>query len=105
MNTTEIPTNKPTEIQIGSKCYDVAITAVRDWQSGDGSIARKYLTIGQPGISEVTGAYISISAPRPRQCDVVVETASGSVVWTPAAGGITGKKRDAINAWFQEALA
>lgn len=101
----EIQINKPTEIQIGSKKYDVAITAVRDWKSDDNAIIRKYLTIGAPGISEVSGAYISITAPRPRQCDVVVETAAGSVVWTPVAGGITGAKKTAINNWFLAVLA
>lgn len=105
MNTTEIPLNKHTEIQIGSKCYDVAITAIRDWRSGDGSIARKYLTIGQPGIREVAVAYISISTPRPRHSDVVVETAAGPVVWTPAAGGITGAKKSAINNWLIAVLS
>lgn len=93
----EIQINRATEIKIGSKCYDVAITATRDWKSDDATIVRKYLTIGSPGISEISGAYISISAARPRQCDVVVETAAGSVVWTPVAGGITGAKKTAIN--------
>lgn len=102
---TEIQINKLTQIKIGSKCYDVAITAVRDWQSTDGTVIRKYLTIGTPGISEVFGAYISVSAPRPRQCDIVVETAAGPVVWTPAAGGITGAKKTAINNWFVAALS
>lgn len=97
--------NNPTEIRIGTKCYDVAITAMRDWKSDDSTIIRKYLTIGAPGISEVAGSYISISAPRPRQCDVVVETAAGPVVWTPVAGGITGAKKTAINNWFIAALS
>lgn len=101
----ELQINRPTEIKIGSKRYDVAITGIRDWKSDDATILRKYLTIGAPGISEVAGAYISISAPRPRQCDVVVDTASGSVVWTPAAGGITGAKKTAINNWFIAALS
>jgi hypothetical protein len=105
MKTIEIPTNKPTEIKIGSKCYKVAITGIRDWKSDDATAIRKYLTIGSPGISEVSGAYISMSTPSPRQCDVVVETAAGSVVWTPAAGGITGAKKTAINNWFIAALS
>lgn len=105
MNTAEIQINKPTEIKIGSKCYDVAITAIRDWKSDDATIIRKYLTIGAPGISEISGAYISVSAPRPRQCDVVVETAAGPVVWTPTAGGITAAKKTAINNWFTATLA
>lgn len=102
---TEIQINRPTEINIGSKCYDVAITAIRDWQSPDGAIARKYLTIGAPGITEVTNAYISITAPRQRNCDVVIETPAGIVVWTPWAAGITGAKKTAINNWFIAALS
>jgi hypothetical protein len=98
-------TNKLTEIKIGSKCYKVAITAIRDWKSDDSTIIRKYLTIGAPGISEVSEAYISVFAPSPRQCDVVVETAAGSVVWTPSAGGVTGAKKTAINNWFIAVLA
>lgn len=105
MNSTEIPTNRATEIRIGSKCYDVAITAVREWQSPDGTIVRKYLTIGVPGISEIANAYLAITTPSPRNCDESVETLAGTVVWTPIAGGITGAKKTAINNWLIAALS
>ena len=101
---TTIKTNILTPIQIGSKKYDVAITAVREWQSEDGSIARRYLTIGDPGIYEVTNAYVAVTRTTPKNVDVVVDTDAGSVVWTPIASGVSGAKRDAINAWFVSAL-
>ena len=102
--TTTIKTNNPILIQIGSKKYDVAIAAVRDWQSENGSVVRRYLTIGEPGIYEVANAYVAVTPATPKGVDIVVDTDAGKVVWTPIASGASGAKRDAINAWFVSAL-
>jgi hypothetical protein len=101
---TAIKVNNPVTIQIGSKKYDVAIASVRHWQSEDGAAVREYLTIADPGIYEVAGAYVSISPAKPRGVDVVVDTDAGQVVWTPVASGASGAKKDAINAWFKAVL-
>lgn len=92
------------EISIGSKKYDVAIESIRPWSSADGAVAREYLTIGKPGISEVTGAYIIRAGSTMRAVDKSVVTDAGTVVWTPA-DGTSGAKTSAINLWFQTVLA
>jgi hypothetical protein len=95
--------HEPTQIAIGTSRYNVGIESTREWTSPDGSITRQYLTIGKPGISEVVNAYLTATAA-PRSSEVVVETDHGTVVWQPAAGGMTSKKRDSVNAWFVAVL-
>ncbi len=90
-----------TEISIGSKKYDVGISKFRRWESSNG-IVREYIEIGKPGISEIANAYIAITPATPRSCDEVVETALGTIIWTPIAGGVTGAKKTAIKIWFEE---
>ena len=89
------------EINIGSKQYDVGISKFRRWESSNGMV-RDYIEIGQPGISEIANAYVAITPATPRNCDVVVQTMIGTIVWTPIAGGISGAKKTAINNWFSE---
>lgn len=97
-------TTATAEISIGSKKYDVGISKIRHWESSNG-IVRDYLEIGQPGIREIANAYIAITPATPRSCDEVVQTALGTIVWTPIAGGVTGAKKTAINIWFEEIAA
>jgi hypothetical protein len=90
-----------TEISIGSKKYDVGISKFRRWESSNGMV-REYIEIGKPGISEIANAYIAITPATPRSCDEVVQTALGTIIWAPIAGGVTGAKKTAIKIWFEE---
>lgn len=92
------------QIAIGTSRYNVGIDSSKNWESPDGSVVREYLTIGKPGISEVAGAFLAVTPAAPRSSEVAVETDHGTVVWQPAAGGLTSKKRDAVNAWFVAVL-
>ena len=92
------------QIAIGTSRYNVGIDSSKNWESPDGSVTREYLTIGKPGISEVVNSYIAITPAAPRSSEVSVVTDHGTVVWQPAAGGMTSKKRDAVNAWFVAVL-
>ena len=91
----------PTEIKLGSARYSVGIESSKTWTSEDGSIVREYLTIGKPGISPVASAFLIVSGQtQVRSRDITVNTDHGMVVWQPTAGGLTGAKKDAVNAWF-----